>query len=320
MRQKTSVKEAARERGWAKLAPGDIVDVVAPASRCTDEELKGAIKFLKSWDLVPRVPRGIFKKHFLHSHEDEFRLKTLREALAAPDSKAVWCLRGGYGSVRLLPELSRMRQPRTSKVFIGISDITSLHLFLNQKWGWPTLHASMLGSLGAGRTPKAIQDELYEILMGKATVVAFRGLRACNARAKSCRTLRGSLRGGNLVTLQSSLGTKFALDTRGHFLFLEEIGERGYRVDRILEHLRQAGSLKGCRGVLFGDFIGGEEPGGKEYWSQAIRRFAALEEYPVYSGVPSGHGTILRAVPLGTPAILENQGGRALLSVATGRL
>ncbi len=129
---------------WPKLKPGDVVDVVAPGWKCSPKDLKLALEELKSWQLTPRVPKNIFAKESLFSNSDQERFMQLKRALLAKDSQAVWCLRGGYGSIRLIPYLAKLKKPSFCKAFLGLSDITSLHLFLNQYWNWSTIHGPLL--------------------------------------------------------------------------------------------------------------------------------------------------------------------------------
>jgi len=311
---------------WEKLNPGDIVDIVAPASGTAKEVVEAAQKVLRDHGFTPRVPQEILEPVFYHSNSDKKRLEQLKEALLANDSKAIWCLRGGYGSNRLLPGLSRLKKPKKAKVLIGISDLTSIHLFLNQKWKWASLHASLIDRLTDGRLPKDNVAEIFSVLQGEQKTVEFVKLIAMNRAAKKIKMRKAPIVGGNLVTLQSSLGTPWAVQTKGNFLFIEELAERGYRIDRILVHLQQSGKLQGCKGILLGHFIGGDEPKNeaesgvvKNLVVEALQRFSDEQNsIPVWSGIESGHGENLRTLPFGMPASLTQKNGEIILSVETG--
>lgn len=306
-------------KAWKPFQKGDVIDVVAPGFASRPHEVEAARDFLLSWGLVPRIPVDLLAPHFLHANDDQERARFLKAALAAPDSKAVWCLRGGYGSNRLLPSLAKMRRPSRMKLLIGISDVTSLHVFLNQEWRWPTLHGPLLDRLGQRKVSKRYEAELRRILFGQENEVQFRKLKPMNEAARRVRRLEGPVTGGNLVVLQSTLGTPWQLETRGKFLFIEDLGERGYRVDRILEHFRQAGLFRGCRGLLIGDFLGGEEPDSKKpLWPLVFRRWAQDLEIPVFQGVEAGHGVVQRPLPLGTAAVLRGGPTTATLTLSTG--
>ncbi|MGZ3745432.1 MAG: LD-carboxypeptidase, partial [Pseudobdellovibrionaceae bacterium] len=262
--------------------------------------------------LQPRIPENLIQKHFLHSNSDEKRFGFLREALEAKDSKIIWCLRGGYGSNRLLPYLDKIKKPRQQKLLVGISDITSLHVYFEQKWNWPTFHASLLDRMGSGKLPPKIERETMDLLFGKIRGVEFKKLKAMNKAALSLKSVKSSVVGGNLVVLQSTLGTPYQLKTEGKILFIEDLGERGYRVDRILEHFDQVGLFKKCKGLVIGEFLGGQETDGKVLWPQVFRSWAERLEIPVFSGLEAGHGVVQRPVPLYTEAIL-NGGKKATL-------
>ena len=201
------------------VRPGDIVDVIAPASRCTDQELRRGLAALKELGLEPRVPRNIFGRTSLFSNTDEERLKQLRAAVFARDSKMIWCVRGGYGAIRLMSKIQRWPKPRNAKIFLGYSDITTLHAHFNQKWGWPTLHGPLLDRLGRGIMHAGERRELLGLIFGELRGIEFRGLRALNSAARRTRTLRGPILGGNLAVLQSGLGTPSSLKPDGCILF-----------------------------------------------------------------------------------------------------
>lgn len=304
---------------WKFFKEQDIVDVVAPGYAVKADEVEKARAFLLRWNLVPRIPKDIIKPHFLHAHEDEERFDFLKTALLAKDSKAIWCLRGGYGSNRLLPLLAKLKKPREPKLLIGISDITSLHTFLIQEWGWSTLHGPLLDRLGKNLVSPRHEKELHNILFGAQAEIEFKKLKPLNGAAQKVKTLRSKIVGGNLTVLQSTLGTPWQIRTRGSLLFVEDLGERGYRLDRMFEQFRQAGLFKSCSGLVLGDFIGGEEPAtGKNNFKKVFKRWSQDLEIPVFQGLEAGHASVQRPVPLNTPCVLEVKEGRGRLIVKTG--
>ncbi len=302
---------------WQPLKRGDIIDLVAPGFACSPAELEGASDFIKAWGFVPRLPDRLFRRDVLCSSPDQVRLEHLKKALLAPDSKAVWCLRGGYGSIRIVSSLFKVRRPRQPKLFVGLSDITTLHLFLNQHWGWPTIHGPMMDRLGRRATPPKYVQELKRVITGTQPEIEFTNLRPLNGNARKKRRVTGPVTGGNLITLQSSLGTLAQWQTRGSILFFEDIGERAYRVDRVLEQFRQTGLYKGVRAIVFGDFTGGRDPDGQDRVPLILERFAGTMKIPVLKGLQSGHGIIQRPIPFGPRAELL-LGPRARLVVQSG--
>ncbi len=284
---------------------GPLVDIVAPAWKCHPDDLKKGMELILSWGLHSRHPKNIFNKNSLFSQDDETRFQFLKMALSNTESDYVWCVRGGFGSIRLIPSLLKMRKPVKEKLFIGLSDITSLHLFLNQVWNWPTLHGPMLDRLGSKPPPLKFQKELRDLVTGHKNEIAFSNLKPLNAAARKAGRIKGQVCGGNLITLQSSIGTKIEWQTKNKILFIEEIGERGYRVDRVFEHFKQLGMWSQPKALIFGDFTGGSEPNGKDYVPRVLKEFSESQKFPIFKGIQSGHGVIQRPVPFNTDSVLE---------------
>ncbi|MGE0763181.1 MAG: LD-carboxypeptidase [Bdellovibrionales bacterium] len=304
---------------WPTLKPGDIIDVVAPASACKRSELNGAIRYLKKAGFKPRVPKNIFSgKSQLFAQTDKERLKQLVQALKAKDSKAVWCVRGGYGAIRLLPDLAKIKIPKTSKILVGYSDVTTLHSFLNANWRWSTLHGPLLDRFGRHANLPQETRELWGLLNGTRKQMEFTGLKPLNLAARKPRRLNGAVIGGNLTVLHSSLGTPWQVHPRGHMVFFEDLGERPHRLDRMLTQLTQAGFFKGAKAVLFGDILIKNSKDRRLIWQDVLPRFAASLKVPVLAGLPCGHGRIQRPLPLMTKAVLQT-GGRGKLTVAAAR-
>ena len=288
----------------ALLRAGDVIDVVAPGFRCTDDELRGGVAFLRALGLEPRVPGDLFGTDLLCANEDDHRYAQLRAALFTRDSRAVWCVRGGYGAIRIIERLRRLAPPREPKLFIGYSDATTIHYLLNHHWRWPSLHAPLLDRLGAGKVGAEDLTELRGVLLEGNRETRFAELIPLNRAAKARRLVRGEVCGGNLTVLQTVLGTRLQRSHR-HILFLEDTGERGYRLDRTLQHCAQAGALRGVKALVFGNFIGGNDPDGGNRVAAVLERFAQEQDFPVFCGLPAGHGEHQRPVFFNTRAELR---------------
>ena len=300
------------------LRQGDIIDVVAPASQCPTSELKNAVRLLKQMGLVPRVPKNLFAKSLLFSNTDEIRLKQLRSAIYAKDSAMVWCVRGGYGAIRLMPAIARWPKPKRAKIFLGYSDITTLHAYFNQRWNWPTLHGPLLDRFGREGMSMGEHSQLFGMLFGQTLETEFAGLTPLNSAARRSTTIRAPIVGGNFTTLQSGLGTACSLRGGKHILFLEDTGERPHRVDRMLAQFAQAGMFEGVRAIVLGHFQLSNAADRRGLWNDVFARFAASARIPVLSGLPVGHDPDVQyTLPLGTPAALK-LGARAILSVQSG--
>lgn len=285
------------------LPKGSLIDLVAPASKCSMDEVRSGIQVLESWGYHCRLPKNIFQKHNLFSAPDTERFKMLKAALLASDSQAIWCVRGGYGSMRLWPMLDKVK-PKRQKLFLGLSDITSLHLYLNQKWKWPSLHAPILSRIGKGDLAVSSMSELKKLLSGELAEQRF-AIKPLNRSAKGFKG-HGQVMGGNFVTLAASFGTPYSLLPQKNILFLEEIAERGYRIDRLFMQLSLSGVLKNTQAIVLGDFIGGDEPDGRNFVWSVIHEWAKEQEIPIYAGLKVGHGVIQRTLPLGVRAVIQD--------------
>lgn len=287
------------------LQTGDVIDIVAPGSACTKEVFESAVSWIKAQGYVPRFPKDMLTPDIFISHSDEKRFEYLIEALKNKESKAVWCLRGGYGAIRLVPQLLKIKTLPQKKLFIGYSDVTTLHLWLNQKMGWPTVHGPLLDRCGQNQLSENNKNELLSVLSGVKKEVYFSGLKPVNLAAeKNKLNLKAQLFGGNLTVFCSSLGTKLQPVLKNHFLFFEDIGERGYRLDRMFYQLQQAGIFQSCKAVFLGDFLLGQETNGDNHVWTVIQKFFEKSKIPVYSGVESGHGEQQRPLILNGKASL----------------
>lgn len=283
----------------APLTMGDTIDIIAPASGCHPEVATKLKQVIESWGLQCRTSENLFGKDLLCANSDEQRFLQLTDALTNKTSKAVWCLLGGYGSSRLIPHLNNLTPLTQKKFFIGFSDITALHIFF-QKWNWTTIH----GPSGRQTALKKVADEsitiLKELLFQSKNTLSYEQLHALNKTAKNSQLIEAEIIGGNLSLIQASLATNWQIDTHNKILFIEEINERGYKIDRMLEHIKQAKILQHVKAILFGDCIGGEEVDGKSLVADVIRRFSDHCDIPAFQIENVGHGTINHPIILGS--------------------
>ena len=282
------------------LESGDSVEIIAPASRCSDKQLDEIKNLLSSWQLNCIISKDIFGKDLLCANTDKMRFTHLKNALYNPTTKAVICARGGYGCMRLVTELINLAPPALPKVFVGMSDITSLNLFLQQCWHWPVLHAAP----ALGKFSSQSIEMIKAILFGEIDQIELEGI-PLNLSATKKLVIDSTIIGGNLSLVQAGVGTCWQLNGAGKIIMLEEINERGYRLDRMLEHLRQASIFKNADAIILGDFIGGNEPNGTSLVHLVLERFANSFEVPVVQIKNIGHGTTNYPLPLGTKAKLH---------------
>jgi muramoyltetrapeptide carboxypeptidase len=286
------------------LEPGDTIDIVAPSSKCHPSVVEKFKAVIETWGLKCQIPNDLFGDSLLYANSDEKRFTHLRNALLNPTSKVVWCLLGGYGSAKLIPKLSQIKPPLRSKLVIGFSDITALHIFLQGQWGWPTVSAPSGYQISLNRTSITSVELLQNILFGKAKTLRYDNIAPLNQLAKHQKKIKAPLIGGNLHLIQASLGTSWQINATNKILFIEEFNERAYRIDRILTQLEQAGITKTATAVLFGDMIDKGEPDGRFIVKEVIQEFAAQSALPVLQISNIGHGAINNPLLLGYKATL----------------
>lgn len=280
------------------LKVGDTVAIVAPSGvlKNRTKEIEQAKTLLKSWGLHTVIGKHVFNTANHFAGTDDERCEDFQNALDDPKISAIWCARGGYGTVRILDKLDYTKFKANPKWLIGYSDITALHnQFHNQ--GFESIHAMMCSSM---------QDDLDEI---KETISTFKAA----IFGKPLRyTLEGStynkmgeasgeLVGGNLTLLHTMLGSKTSIDTSGKILFIEEIGEYKYHIDRMLQSLKRAGYFDNCKGVIVGNVSKMRK--NTTLWGAPIEQLIldALAEYdfPIAFNMPAGHEKDNRALILG---------------------
>lgn len=294
-----------------------VVAVVAPGFRPREEVLVKIHEYMKSQNHFEfQYDPQIIEEHPLNAASQESRKKSLIKALSAETVDVIWCLRGGYGSIQLLSDLAKMKKPKKKKLLIGLSDITSLHLFVNQKWGWSSLHASHLDRWVEGKLDEQTVKENLGLIRKKLKKIEFKNLTPVNQQAKEVKKIKAkAIVGGNLVTLTSHQGTPFAINLKDKFLFFEEIGERAYRIDRCLTQLQLGGKFKGCKGILIGQMTQCLEPNGENLLPWLWQHWGQKLKIPIFTGIETGHDAIQRPLPLGTMAEIVNKKGKFELLV-----
>lgn len=265
-----------------------IIDIIAPSGPFPAQDIPILRAYIESKGHTARISEHILGPDLLSANSDAERFAQLKAALLAEDSDLIWCARGGYGTTRLLPELIQLTPPKKKKTLIGFSDITALHLFLSEHWGWQTLHGPTLGQMTkADLGKKSIQ--LTEALLFNHKPVINYALTPFNAAAKSGLSLQAVLSGGNLKLIEASLGTIWQINTQPKILVLEEINEYDYRVDRSLVHLAQAQVFDSVHAIILGDFTH-EIPNYEDKIKAVLKRFAESLNIPVFRLPGVGHG------------------------------
>lgn len=289
-----------------KLTKGDIVDIVAPSGFSNPEILVSAVTELNRWGLVARTYIDFSACHPYHSDDDVVRFEDLKRAIHAPDSKVIWCLRGGYGSARLLPYLKKMKKPNNKKLLIGYSDITALHLFVNEHFGWESAHAPTISTFSDKTFDKNCLEELKNVLFKKIKKLQF-SLEPLNEKAVAQKgKIEGKMTGGNLAVVTSLVGTKFAMKAKNKIVMLEDVNEKGYRVDRMLTQLTMASQFNGVKAIVFGDYNFSTNNSDDHFVDYALTRFAEAIDIPVYRCQEFGHGNVNRVLMMNRSYSIAN--------------
>lgn len=286
------------------LQPGDRIRIVSPAGKVQKDKVLPGIKLLQDegYDVV--VGKHVFDKHFQYAGTDLQRAADFQEAINDPDTKAIICARGGYGTVRIIEKIDFSPLLKNNKWIIGFSDITILHTVLN-KLGLASIHGAMLGFFVENKKMTRSFLSLMELIStGKSQF----DIKAHELNRNGSCT--GELVGGNLSLIYSLQGTPWQLETRGKILIIEDLTEYFYHLDRMMQNLRLAGQLKDLAGLIVGGFTemkDNDSPFGKTAYEIIMD---AVQDYhfPVCFDFPAGHIPKNLALMLGSNYHLDVAG------------
>jgi muramoyltetrapeptide carboxypeptidase len=270
------------------LKPGAQIAIVAPASPFSRDEFVRGVEEIERLGFAPSFDDSVFAKESGYlAGSPELRAASFMKHWTDPAVSALLAVRGGYGSVHLLPLLDCARMVEQPKLFIAYSDNTSLLSWLTCQCGIAALHGPMIEGRLAGGAGYDRRSFLELLAGGRQLELAPECLTALRDGEA-----RGPLFGGTITQLVASLGTPFAFDPPdGCVLFLEDVNERPYRIDRMLTQLRLSGVLARARAIIFGEMRGCDEPGGTVTVREAIARTTHDFAGPIIAGFPSGHTT-----------------------------
>ena len=286
------------------LAPGARVALVAPAGPLRNSaELAAAVTHARALGWEPVTGRHALARHGYLAGTDAERLDDLNTALRDDAIDGVWCLRGGYGVMRLLDDVDYDALRRRPRTILGYSDITALHAAVGLRSTLVSYH----GPTARGALSTFSRDSLERAVVAQedscGTAVGARTLRGGRAE--------GRLVGGNLALLTALAGTPYAPDYRGAILVLEDVGEATYRIDRMLTQLRLTGALGQLAGIAYGHFTDGTDPhdAGSRPLDDVLREAADVAGIPAVAGIPLGHVDEQWTIPLGAHAELDADSG-----------
>jgi muramoyltetrapeptide carboxypeptidase len=281
--------------------PGDCVGVVAPAShipRGNEEYLEQGLRQLRDMGFEVRCSPSLLKrKHLYLAGKDQERAEELMTMFLDPEVKAILCSRGGYGAQRLIPYLDPEVIRSHPKPLVGCSDITVLLIYLLQQCFVIPFHGPNVA------TSQFIQGGEEMALALKKALTSSEPIGEITCSVLRSGTAQGAIIGGCLSSLVTTVGIPYEPDLQGKILFVEDVNEPPYKIDRMLTHLKSAGKLAGVKGVVFGQMPGCDTDNG--LLREAIVDALSTIPGPIFFGFPSGHGPRNLTIPLGVPVRIQ---------------
>lgn len=278
----------------AYLRKGDKVAVCAASNAVSDSEIRDGINTLKSWGLEVIEADNLTLSYSRYAGTLDERVKGLQVMLDDDEIRAIFMARGGYGAAQLLPCLDWSKAKQAPKWFIGYSDVTALHIAVNNM-GIASIHGPMMVGFNKDATSR---DALKNMIFGDKADIEIPFNDNCIQG-----TATGRIVGGNLSLIYALSGTAFDINTIGAILFIEDTGEANYSVDRMLLNLQQSGKLQQLKGIIVGEFSGGSQ-GSDLPLNEIIRKYVSKLNIPVVYGVSSGHDKVNIPIMLGYEATI----------------
>lgn len=273
----------------------DKVAVCALSNYVEESDVSSGIETLKSWGLEVIEAPNLYSKDGRYAGSLKERINGFQEIIDNEEIKAIFFARGGYGAAQVLPFLDWEKFKKSPKWIIGYSDVTALHITLNNMGFESVLGPMMRGFNNDSESNKRLKNMLF----GTEEEISI----ATNSNCISGKA-SGRLIGGNLSIIYSLSGTAFDLNTKNSILFIEDTGEANYSVDRMLLNLKQSGKLENLKGVIIGEFIGGTQ-GNDQPLNEIFSKYFSPLNVPVVYGIPNGHDTKNYPLILGSKVTIE---------------
>ncbi|HCY87312.1 MAG TPA: LD-carboxypeptidase [Desulfobacteraceae bacterium] len=284
------------------LKKGDIIGVAAPSARFDRRLFDKGLGCLNDMGFRTRVHEEIFGKLRYLAGTDRARAGIVSRLFLDPEVKAVISVRGGFGAMRILDFLDWDTIRRNPTLFIGFSDATALIAALVAKEGVEAVHGPNLVSLA--KANQTTLEGVYRALTGALTEIA-----VPDARCLAGGRAKGRLVGGNLATLVHMIGTPYQPDFSGGILFLEDVGEPAYKIDRMLSQMKMAGCFASIKGVVTGSF---EDCANPDYIPEIVSEVFGGMDIPVMMGLESGHGETNRSLIMGQQVVMDADRSRII--------
>jgi len=279
-----------------RLMEGGTVAVVAPAGRVDHRLLQSGVARLEALGLKVILGQHLDKAHRYFAGSDRERAEDFQAVFLNPEVDAVFCARGGVGAARIIPFLDQKALAQSNKIFVGSSDITTLLIYLMQSFSWLTFHGPMIATHFGKEPSPPLESHLFRLLAGDCLEMQFE-------RLKTLRSGRaeGILTGGCLTLLCTTIGTPYEIETAGRILFIEDVNEAPFRIDRMLSYLKSLGKFTHVRGVIFGQMPQCHP----EALPEIILDIFGDSAFPILFSFPSGHGDATATLPLGASIRLD---------------
>ena len=324
---------AIKAKHWQKIKRGDTACIVAPSyGEATNKDIgpaiANAINIVQDYGLTAYMyPNAISpgnhslfdSNHMRLANNPAVAVTQLMDAFTNKTCKLVWAYRGGYGAIALLNALSNELEPQNVKPFIGFSDLTILHIFINNIWDWPTIHFGMPGALPQIMQRNDTKQSLQNIIFTPSKQVNFT-LKALNEFILENAVIKGTITGGNLYNFDKLLGTKFSPILDNSIIILEDVGEPARKIAGCLEKLQLMADFNKISAIIFATFTPTSD---QEIFNKVFKNFAQFSNVAVFQLAEQdtiGHGEINNAMPFGTEASIKPIGLSYQLSVNTGGL
>lgn len=292
-----------------RLKIGDTIGLIGPSGTVrTEGAVDRAIAYMQEQGFKVKVGESAHAKYGYLSGTDEVRARDVNAMFADPEVDAIVCTRGGYGTMRMLDLLDYDVIRKNPKVFVGFSDVTAMHIAFQEKCGLVTFHGPMATSWNDSFPDGFTRPAFYNAVMKAEPLGELHNAPGYHERKTvNSGSAEGMLVGGNLSLIAGTIGTPYEINTKGRILFIEEIGERTYCVDRMLTQLRLAGKFEDCAGVVFGDFADCpvEYPEFGLTLDEVILDVAAPCGKPMFTGLQAGHVSPKLTLPFGVQVRMD---------------
>jgi muramoyltetrapeptide carboxypeptidase len=297
------------------VVKGSTIGIISPAYIPVDERLAKGIQYLENKGFKITLGSNVGKKHAYFAGSDIERLDDIHQMFADPEIDLILCARGGWGGLRLVDKIDYELIRNNPKLFVGYSDITTLQLAIWTKTKIPTLSGPMVGvEMGKGILPFT-EKHFWEQVENSQSEYQFK-FSTTEATVLTDGQANGILLGGCLSLACHLLGTPYSPNYDGAILFIEDVGEKPYKIDRYLAHLKQAGVFDQINGLILGDFIDCDPEKDEVSFTldEILDEYFSGADYPVLKNFPYGHGDLKFSMPIGVKTSMDTENGELIFA------